>query len=173
MLTDPTTRCLALVTAILVGTTLAAQVKAPDVPATAGVAAGTLTFGNKTITLAHAYVSGPEDAGGKVYRIVLTDRPVPPEAVAVEVKWGGGQKLLRAGKLDGVLLNVDETGAVRVVIPFIDSVRGSQSLAMAGRLSAFTARDGVTAGQAVFDKVRGQGWTLAASWRAKAIAPAR
>ena len=91
----------------------------------------------------------------------------------MELKWGGGQKLMRAGKLDGVLLNVDETGFVRVVIPFIDNIRGSQSLMNATRLPAFSVRDGVITGQASYLKERGQGWNLTASWRAKAIAPSR
>lgn len=164
---------ISLIGAVFISSALYAQVKAPSVPESPGVASGTLEFGNKSIKLAHAYVSGPEKAGGNVYRIVLSDRPVPPEALAIELKWGGGQKLLRAGTLDGVLLNVDDTGFVRVVIPFIDSVRGSQNLAMAGRLPAFSARDGIITGQAAFAKERGQGWTLAASWRAKAMAPSR
>ena len=159
---------LVLATAVLMVGTTRAQVKAPAVPERPGVAAGTLEFFNKTVKLAHAYVSGPDNRGGNVYRIVLSDRPVPPDSLAVELKWGGGQKLLRAGKLDGVLLNVEETGVVRVVIPFMENIRGSQSLMNAGRLPVFKVSDGVVTGQATFAKVRGHGWTLTASWHAKA-----
>jgi hypothetical protein len=166
-----TGRFLPFVFAVLIGATMPAQVQAPPIPAAPGVAAGTVQFGKTTIKLAHAYASGPESAGGKVYRIVLTDRPVPADALAVELKWGGGQKLMRAGKLDGVLLNVDENGSVRVVIPFIADIRGSQPLTFPTRLPTFSARDGVITGQASYIKERGYGWTLMASWHAKAMAP--
>lgn len=90
----------------LTGSAVSAR-QPPPVPAKPGVAAATVTVAGTTITLAHAYVGA---LGDGLYDVVLTDAPVPPADIAVEVKSGGGQRLLRAGKVNGISMLVDDRG---------------------------------------------------------------
>ena len=166
-------RLLAALTALclLIAFGAAAQT-APAIPAKAGEAAGTVQAGKTTVTLKHAYALGPLDRGGEVYQIMLTDGPVPREAVAKELAFGG-QSLLRAGKLSGITLLVDSTGFVRTVVPFVGDMRGSQMLASAGELDQFSvARTGVKGqGHMKTSDTAGQGWSYAASWNAALTKP--
>lgn len=77
---------------------LARQSSATPISAKPGVAAGILQAGAIKITLAHAYPSGPIESGGTLYQIVLTDAPIPSDAIGKEVLYFGGQALLRVGK---------------------------------------------------------------------------
>jgi len=61
---------------------------APAIPAKAGDAAGTVQAGTTTVTLKHAYALGPMDRGGQVYQVMLTDGPVPSDAIAKELAQG-------------------------------------------------------------------------------------
>ncbi len=144
---------------------VAAAQAPPPVPAKAGVAVGTLKAGSTTVTLAHAYVAGPFD---NLYVIELTDQPIPEAAIAGEVKRGGGQGLLRSGKLQGILMYVDDTGFVQTLIPFIGETRGDKMLASAGRLTSFTLKAGQVTGQGAKtpDQTMQQGWSYAASFNA-------
>ena len=155
---------LALTGLVFTGSTASAR-QTPPVPAKPGMAAGTVTVGSTTITLAHAYVGALADG---LYEVVLTDAPVPPADIAVEVKSGGGQRLLRSAKISGISMLVDGTGFLRNIIPFVGELRGSSMLASAGTLTAFTASaTGVTGqGSMTAAQTMSQGWSYAASWKA-------
>lgn len=146
---------------------------APAIPAKSGEAAGTIQAGKTIVTLKHAYALGPMDRGGEVYQIMLTDGPVPSDAVAKELALGGGQSLLRSSKLSGITLLVDSTGFVRTVVPFIGDIRGSLMLASAGMLDGFAvAPTGITGqGRKGTADTMGQGWSYAASWNAAVTKP--
>ena len=148
------------------------QSKLPAIP-DKEAAVGTLTVGKTTVALTHAYV-GTEESGGTVYRILLVDRAIAADAVAKELQRGGGQTLLRTGKMDGIMLLVDDTGFVRTAIPFAGELRGSAMLASVGRLHSFTAKDGVVSGQGALEssQTMKQGWSYSASWKAKVFKPA-
>ena len=137
----------------------------PPVPAKPGVAAGTVTVAGNTITLAHAYVGA---LGDGLYEVVLTDAPVPPADIAVEVKSGGGQRLLRSGKLSGISMLVDGKGFLRNIMPFVGELRGNSMLSSAGSLAAFTASAKIVTGQGSMTTAQtmSQGWSYAASWNA-------
>jgi hypothetical protein len=159
---------------MLVSTTIAlagAQSNLPPIPAKPG-AAGTLQVGKTSVTITHVYV-GTEESDETLYRVLLVDRAIPAGAIAKELQRGGGQMLLRTGKLDGVMLLVDGTGFVRTAIPFAGELRGSSMLASVGRLQNFTAKDGVTTGQGALEasQTMNQGWSYAASWNAKVFKP--
>ena len=151
-------------------TALAQQV--PAVPPSAGVAAGAIQLGKTTVTLKHAYALGPMDMGGMLYQVVLTDSPVPPEALAKEIA-RGGQPMLKAGKLSGITLLVDDTGFVRTMVPFVGDLRGGSMLASAGKLESFAVTpNGLTGqGRKQIDQTVGQGWSYAASWNALITKP--
>jgi len=146
---------------------------APAIPAKPGDAAGTVQLGSTTVTLKHAYALGPMDRGGQVYQIMLTDGPVPPEALAKELALGGGQSLLRSSKLSGITLLVDSEGYLRNVVPFIGDIRGSKMLASAGKLDSFAvAPTGIKGqGRKGSGDTQGQGWSYAASWNAAVTKP--
>ena len=146
---------------------------APAIPAKSGDAGGTVQAGKTIVTLKHAYALGPMDRGGQVYQVMLTDGPVPSEAVAKELALGGGQSLLRSSKLSGITLLVDSTGNVRNVVPFIGDLRGSKMLASAGKLDSFAVAPAGITGQGRKDvaDTMGQGWSYAASWNAGLVKP--
>jgi hypothetical protein len=146
---------------------------APAIPAKSGDAAGMVQAGKTIVTLKHAYALGPIDRGGEVYQIMLTDGPVPSDVVAKELALGGGQSLLRSGKLSGITLLVDSTGFVRTMVPFIGDLRGSQMLASAGQLDRFAAAPtGITGqGSKGAADTMGQGWSYAASWNTAITKP--
>jgi hypothetical protein len=119
--------------------TAALAQQAPAVPSTTGIAAGTVQLGKSTVALKHAYALGPMDMGGLLYQVVLTDSPIPPDALAKELA-RGGQSMLKSGKLSGVTLLIDDTGSVRNMVPYVGDLRGSKMLASAGRLESFAFR---------------------------------
>ena len=138
--------------------------QAPAIPATPGDAAGTVTAGGKTVTLKHASAAKvPEDGGPPLHQVVLTDQPVPTEALATELKPFGGGRLLRAGKVSGISFLIDSKGNTRNVIPFAGDVRGSQSQG-GGSLAKFTASPTGVTGQGKKDP--GGDWSYAASFNA-------
>ena len=148
------------------------QSKPPAIPEKEA-ALGTLVVGKTTVTLTHAYVAA-EESGGTVYVVLLVDRAIPADALAKELRRGGGQSMLRAGKLDGVMLLVDDTGFARTVVPYAGDLRGSAMLASVGQLASFTVKGGIVTGQGALDQSQtmNQGWHYAASWRAKVFQPA-
>ncbi len=147
----------------------------PPIPAKAGAADGTLTAGKVTVVLTHAYALGPIDsAGGIVYQIVLTAGPIPPEALPKELARAGGQALLRAGKLSGLGLLVDEKGYIRNIVPFVgDDLRGSRMISGGDTLQNFAVKQGTVTGQGSMSLASsmGQGWSYAASWNATVVRP--
>ena len=161
---------------VLAGAAVAArQGSAPAIPGKPGLAAGAVQAGATKITLAHAYASGPLGEDDPIYQIVLTDTPLPTNAIAKELE-RGGQSLLRSGKVSGVALLVDASGFVRSMAPFVGSdLRGSQMLASVGQLAAFAVKDGRVTGQGALTtgQTMSQGWSYAASWNATLRPPAK
>ena len=158
---------------------LAAAASAPEqapapIPGKAGVAVGALKAGPVTVTLAHAYASGPIDSfgdGDLLYMVVLTDRPIEESAIAGEIK-RGGQALLQSGKLQGLALLVDSKGSIRNIVPYVGELRGNRMLASAGRLTSFTVQKDRVSGQGALtpEDTMQQGWSFAASWNATLLA---
>ena len=165
---------IAAVTVFAVAFAAAAQ-SPPPVPAKVGAAAGIVEAGAKKITLAHAYVAGPIGDDDPLYQVVLTDAPIPEDAIEKELLHRGGQALLRAGKINGIALTVDGTGFIRNVRPFVGELRGNQMLASAGQLAAFAAKEGRSTGQGILTSAQTmkQGWSYAASWNAAVRPPAK
>jgi hypothetical protein len=145
----------------------ARQGKAPAIPSAPGVAAGTVALGSATVTLAHAYAMARTEFDETLYQIVLTDKPVPADALARELA-RGGQPLLKAGKLSGISLLVDTSGHVRNIVPYVGDLRGEKMLAGGGSLAAFAVKGTLLSAQAVFgtDRTVGQGWSFTGSWTA-------
>jgi hypothetical protein len=139
----------------------AASAQAPGIPAKAGEAAGTVTAGGKSATLKYAYAAHVPDDGA--YQVILTDQPVPPEALADELKPRGGARMLRAGKVSGVSMLVDPSGNTRNVIPFVGDTRGSQSQG-GGSLAKFAVAPAGVTGQGHKDP--GGAWSYSASFNA-------
>ena len=127
---------------VLAATPAAAQV-ATGKSTGAGTAMGALKVGTTTVALAHAYVAGPVSG---VYIVELTDRPIPEASLAAELRRGGGQGLLRSGKVQGLLLYVSPEGFVQTAIPFAGDVRGEKMLASVGSLARFTVSGGQMSG---------------------------
>lgn len=146
--------------------------QAPPVPTTAGTAAGSVQLGKVTVALKHAYVLAFTLFDEPVYQVVLTDAPVPPDALARELA-RGGQPLLKAGKLSGLSLLLGPDGSIRSLVPYIGELRGSQMLASAGTVDGFKATATGVIGQSARDSSRtmGQGWSYAASWNAAVTKP--
>jgi hypothetical protein len=163
---------IALAACLVAATTANAQ-PAPAIPAKPGEAAGTLVVGKTTVTLKHAYATGPADRGGPVYDVMLTDGPVPPEILAKGLGIGGAKALLNSGKLSGITLLVGADGFLRNVIPFAGDLRGEKMLASAGRLDSFAVTsNGLTGqGRKALADTMGQGWSFSASWNAAVAKP--
>jgi hypothetical protein len=138
----------------------------PPVSDKPGVAVGSIKRGSATVTLTHAYASGPFDSDN-LYMVVLTDGPIPAASIGAETKMGG-QPLLRAGKLQGISLMVDSKGFVRNMVPYIGELQGNRMISSAGQLTSFAVRGGRVTGQGSMtaDRTMGQGWSYAASWNA-------
>jgi len=168
------TMTIAAVTVFMLAVGAAAQ-SPPPVPAKVGAAAGTVEAGAKKITLLHAYVAGPIGEDDSLYQVVLTDAPIPDDAIGKELLHRGGQALLRAGKVNGIALTVDGTGFIRNIVPFIGELRGNQMMASAGRLTVFAAKEGHSTGQGMLTSAQTtkQGWSYAASWNAAVRPPAK
>lgn len=163
---------IALAACIVAAPTAYAQ-PAPAIPAKPGEAAGTVQVGKTTVTLKHAYATGPADRGGPVYEVMLTDGPVPPEILAKGLGIGGAKALLNAGKLSGITLLVGADGFLRNIIPFAGDLRGEKMLASAGKLDSFAVTPSGLTGQgrkAPADTM-GQGWSFAAGWNAAVAKP--
>jgi len=156
----------------VVAAVVAQQSAVPALPAKPGIAAGAVKAGSASVTLAHAYALGPIDSGGTVYQIVLTNNPIPADALAKELA-RGGQSLLKSGKLQGIGMLVDESGFIRNIVPYIGELRGSSMLASAGQLESFaaTARGVTGRGSKVTGDTMGQGWSYVASWNAALVKP--
>jgi hypothetical protein len=161
------TSLFALAACIVAATTAFAQ-PAPAIPAKPGEAAGTVVVGKTTVTLKHAYATGPSDRGGPVYDVMLTDGPVPPEILAKGLGIGGAKALLNSGKLSGITMLVGADGGLRNIIPFAGDLRGEKMLASAGKLDSFAATsNGLTGqGRKALADTMGQGWSFAAGWNA-------
>ena len=143
----------------------------PPLPAKTGEAAGTLQAGKTSVELKHAYAMGPVD---DAYHVMLTDGPVPLDMLAKELKLGGGQTMLRQKKVSGVYMIVAKDGFVRTLIPVVgDDIRGSSSMASAGKLDSFAATATIVTGQGrrALAQTMGQGWSYAASFNAALVKP--
>ena len=136
-------------------------------PATAlkpGTAAGTLTVGTTTVPLTHAYVAGPTS---DLYVVELTDRPIPEEALAAELRRGGGQGFLRTGKAQGLLFYLSDKGFVVTVIPFAGDLRGEKMLGSLDAFDTFTIAAGQAMGAgAIPAEKTNQGWSFTARFAA-------
>jgi hypothetical protein len=136
-------------------------------PARPGTATGTLTVGTTPVALTHAYVGGPFDGGN--YIIELTDQVLPEASLAAELKFGGGQGLLRSGKAQGLMLHVDAKGFVMTAIPFAGEYRGNKMLASVGSLASFTVAAGqVTGAGKLTAEDTNQSWSYQAQFTATA-----
>jgi hypothetical protein len=164
-----------LLFAVLVSMVTAAVQAAPSIPTQVGTAAGTVQAGTTKITLTHAYVSGPIGDDDPLYQIVLTDAPLPADAIDTELLHRGGQALLRGRKVNGIAILVDKAGGVRNIKPYVADLRGGQMLASAGRLAGFTPQEGRATGQGTLtlSQTMNQGWSYSASWNAAVRAPAK
>jgi len=151
---------------------LAQLATAPGIPAAPGTAAGSVQLGKATVALTHAYAHAFTMFDQLVYQIVLTDGPIPPEALARELA-RGGQSLLKGSKLSGLSILVGPDGSIRNIVPYIGDLRGSQMLASAGSVDAFKASGTTVVGQSSRDSTRtmGQGWSYTASWNAAVTKP--
>jgi hypothetical protein len=148
----------------------AGQGKVPAIPSAPGVAVGTVVLGSTTVPLAHAYAMARTEFDETLYQIVLTDKPMPADALARELA-RGGQPLLKAGKLSGISLLVDTAGHVRNIVPYVGDLRGEKMLAGGRSLAAFSVKGTLLSGQAVFgtDRTVGQGWSFIGSWTATVL----
>jgi hypothetical protein len=138
---------------------------ATAVPAKPGTATGTLTVGTTPVTLTHAYVGGPIDGGN--YIIELTDQALPEASLDAELKFGSGQRLLRSGKAQGLMLYVDAKGFVVTAIPFAGEYRGNKMLASVGSLASFKVAAGqVTGAGKLTAEDTNQSWSYQAQFTA-------
>lgn len=149
---------------VLAGMAATVGAQAPAAALKPGMASGTLTVGTTTVTLAHAYVAGPTS---DLYVVELTDQPIPEAALGAELRRGGGQGLLRSGKVQGLLLYLSDQGFVVTAIPFVGALRGEKMLGSAGSLDAFTIAGGQAtgAGGLTAEKTN-QGWSFTARFAA-------
>jgi hypothetical protein len=130
----------------------------------AGTATGTIRVGAGSVALAHAYVAGPVSG---VYIVELTDRPIPEASLAGELRRGGGQGFLRAGKVQGLLLYVSPDGFVQTAIPFAGGLRGEKMLASAGSLVRFRVVGNQVSGVGSLSAEKtNQGWSYDAQFTA-------
>lgn len=149
---------------------LTASQTARTLPSQPGVAVGTLQAGPAKIVLAHAYALASEDASGPIYRLLLTDGPIPPEMISKELQ-RGGQTLLKTGKLSGLSLLVGPDGFIRSIVPYAGQMRGSQMLASAGPLTSFAVKATTATGEGSLtsDRTMGQGWSYTVSFNAALV----
>ncbi|MEO5822390.1 MAG: hypothetical protein ABIT71_17925 [Vicinamibacteraceae bacterium] len=132
----------------------------------AGTVTGTLTVGTTPVTLTHAYVA----LDGDNYIVELTDQALPAASLAAELKFGGGQGLLRSGKAQGLMLYVDGKGFVVTAIPFAGDYRGNKMLSSVGSLVSFKVAAGQASGTGKLSlEDTNQGW----SYQAQFTAPVR
>jgi hypothetical protein len=72
-----------------------------------GEASGSYTAKGEVVELKYAYAGKGERFGQEAMVILLTDKPIPPEALAEEIK---SQKLLLAETIRGLEYVIDENG---------------------------------------------------------------
>ena len=72
-----------------------------------GQASGTYTVKGETVELKYAYAGRAERFGTESLVILLTDKPIPPDAVAEEIK---STPLLEGDKIRGLEYAIDENG---------------------------------------------------------------
>src|SRR5215510_12953851 len=72
-----------------------------------GQATGTYTAKGEVVELKYAYAGKAERFGEESMVILLTDKPIPPDAVAEEIK---SQKLLLAESIRGLEYVIDKNG---------------------------------------------------------------
>jgi hypothetical protein len=72
-----------------------------------GRASGTYTAKGETVELKYAYAGRAERFGTESLVILLTDKPIPPDAVAEEIK---STPLLEGDKIRGLEYAIDENG---------------------------------------------------------------
>jgi hypothetical protein len=72
-----------------------------------GQASGTYTAKGEVVELKYAYAGHAERFGSDSLVILLTDKPIPPEAVAEEIK---STPLLEGDKIRGLEYSIDENG---------------------------------------------------------------
>lgn len=72
-----------------------------------GQASGTYTAKGETVELKYAYAGRAERFGQEAIVILLTDKPIPPEALAEELK---SQTLLLDEKIRGLEYAIDDNG---------------------------------------------------------------
>jgi hypothetical protein len=146
---------------------LAQSGKVAAAPARPGTASGTLTVGTTPVTLTHAYVGGPFDDGN--YLIELTDQALPEASLAAELKFAGGQRLLRTSKASGLMLYVDAKGFVVTAIPLAGDYRGNKMLSSVGSLASFKVAAGqVTGAGKLTAEDTNQSWSYQATFAAAA-----
>jgi hypothetical protein len=127
-------------------------------------ATGTLKIGTTTVTLAHAYVAGPVSG---IYVVELTDQPIAEAQLGAELRRGGGQGLLRSGKVQGLLLYVAPDGFVQTAIPFAGATRGDKMLASVGPMVRFAVATGQATGVGSLSAEKtNQGWSYDATFAA-------
>jgi hypothetical protein len=132
--------------------------------AAADKATGTLKVGPTTVTLAHAYVAGPVSG---IYVVELTDQPIAEAQLAAELRRGGGQGLLRAGTVQGLLLYVAPDGFVQTAIPFAGATRGDKMLASVGPMVRFNVAGARASGVGSLSAEKtNQGWSYDATFTA-------
>ena len=88
------------------GTTQTSQASAPG-DLQPGQASGTCTAKGEVVELKYAYAGRAQRFGTDSMVILLTDKPIPPEALAEEIK---SAPLLEAEKLRGLEFVIDENG---------------------------------------------------------------
>ena len=72
-----------------------------------GQASGTYTAKGAVVELKYAYAGRAERFGAESLVILLTDKPIPPDAVAEEIK---STPLLEGDKIRGLEYAIDENG---------------------------------------------------------------
>ncbi|HSE31020.1 MAG TPA: hypothetical protein VLA93_05550 [Pyrinomonadaceae bacterium] len=72
-----------------------------------GQASGTYTAKGETVELKYAYAGRAQRFGSETLVILLTDKPIPPEALAEELK---STPLLEGEKVRGLEYSIEETG---------------------------------------------------------------
>jgi hypothetical protein len=85
----------------------APEVKQPQVPGELqpGQASGTYTAAGQVVELKYAYAGRAQRFGAESLIVLLTEKPIPPEAVAEEIK---STTLLEGDKIRGLEYVVDE-----------------------------------------------------------------
>lgn len=84
-----------------------ASSKSPESAARTGEVTGSYTANGETVTLKYAYAGRAQRFGEESIVVLLTDQPIPPEAVAEEIK---SQPLLLDKKIRGLEYAIGKDG---------------------------------------------------------------